>query len=127
MERHDFDALVVRWTEKGGPAVRATTRRGFGSTIIKRSVPYELKGETEVRYALTGLTARFAIPAAYVRAVPPRVARTVRPEPAAPAPFGGTVLVVEDNMISAWKRKRCSPPWVRTRSTLPPRSVRPSG
>jgi two-component sensor histidine kinase len=42
--------LVLDWSEMGGPAVKAPTRRGFGSTIIERSIPYELKGEAEIRY-----------------------------------------------------------------------------
>ncbi|MGN8094119.1 GAF domain-containing protein [Methylobacterium sp. 22177] len=100
-ERDGFDSLVVHWTETGGPAVKAPTRRGFGSTIIERSVPYELKGEAEVRYALTGLAARLSIPAAFVRAAPPRAVRAAKPEGVQPVSFGGTALVVEDNMIIA--------------------------
>lgn len=99
--RDGFDSLVMHWTESGGPAVRAPTRRGFGSTIIERSVPYELKGEAAVRYALTGLTARFSIPAAYVRAAPPRAVRAVKTEAVPVVSFSGTALVVEDNMIIA--------------------------
>ncbi len=84
-ERDGFDSLVVHWTETGGPAVKAPTRRGFGSTIIERSVPYELKGEAEVRYALTGLAARLSIPAAFVRAAPPRAVRAAKPEESSPS------------------------------------------
>ncbi|MGW9822404.1 light-regulated signal transduction histidine kinase (bacteriophytochrome) [Methylorubrum extorquens] len=100
-ERDGFDSLLVHWTETGGPVVKAPTRRGFGSTIIERSVPYELKGEAEVRYALTGLTARFSIPAAFVRAAPPRAVRVVQPEAVPSFLLSGTALVVEDNMIIA--------------------------
>ncbi|MCJ2103016.1 HWE histidine kinase domain-containing protein [Methylobacterium sp. E-046] len=100
-ERDEFDSLVMHWAETGGPAVKAPTRRGFGSTIIERSVPYELKGEAEVRYALTGLTGRFSIPAAFVRAAPPRAVRAVQFEAVPSFSFGGTALVVEDNMIIA--------------------------
>ncbi len=35
--------LVVDWKELGGPPVKAPTRRGFGSTIIERSIAYDLK------------------------------------------------------------------------------------
>ncbi|WP_407519538.1 HWE histidine kinase domain-containing protein [Methylobacterium oryzisoli] len=100
-ERDAFDGLVVHWAETGGPPVTAPTRRGFGSTIIERSIPYELKGEAEVRYALTGLTARFTLPATFVRAAPPRAVRPAQPDERAPIAFAGTVLVVEDNMIIA--------------------------
>jgi len=100
-ERDVFDALVIHWSESGGPAVTAPRRRGFGSTIIERSIPYELTGEAEIRYALTGLTARFAIPATFVRAAPPRAVRTAKAEKQVPFALSGTVLVVEDNMIIA--------------------------
>ena len=35
---------------KGGPAVTAPTRRGFGSTIIEQSVPFDLGGKAEIAY-----------------------------------------------------------------------------
>jgi light-regulated signal transduction histidine kinase (bacteriophytochrome) len=34
-------SLLIDWTESGGPAVVAPTRRGFGSTVIERSIPYD--------------------------------------------------------------------------------------
>jgi len=58
--------LAIAWRECGGPAVQPPTRRGFGSTIIERSIPFELKGEATVRFALTGLEADFIIPKRYV-------------------------------------------------------------
>lgn len=100
-ERDALDHLVLHWCESGGPAVQAPTRRGFGTALIERSVPYELKGEAEVRYELTGLRARFTVPPAFVRAAPPRAERPVARATAAPARLDGTVLVVEDNMIIA--------------------------
>ncbi|WP_267361627.1 MULTISPECIES: HWE histidine kinase domain-containing protein [unclassified Methylobacterium] len=101
-ERDALDQLVIQWRETGGPAVRAPTRRGFGTTIIERSIPYELKGEAEVRYELTGVMARFTLPAALVKAAPraaPKVVGTAVPEP--PRRLAGSILVVEDNMIIA--------------------------
>ncbi|GJD76808.1 signal transduction histidine kinase [Methylobacterium gregans] len=100
-ERDALDHLVLHWCESGGPAVQTPTRRGFGTALIERSIPYELKGEAEVRYELTGLRARFTVPPAFVRAAPPRPERPVAPKPATPLRLEGTVLVVEDNMIIA--------------------------
>lgn len=60
-----------------------------------------MKGEAEVRYALTGLTAQFSLPAAFVRAAPPRAVRAVQPEAVPTVSFNGTALVVEDHMIIA--------------------------
>lgn len=100
-ERDALDHLVLHWCESGGPPVQAPTRRGFGTALIERSIPYELQGEAEVRYELTGLRARFTVPPAFVRAAPPRAERPVARTVAPPARLDGTVLVVEDNMIIA--------------------------
>ena len=101
----DRDALELCWEESGGPPVQAPTRQGFGTTIIERSVPHELKGEATVTYALAGLRARFTIPAIHVSLAPERPAAVIEaavtPCAAADVPLGGTVLLLEDNMIIA--------------------------
>lgn len=105
----DLDAsgkLVIDWSEEGGPPVRVPSRRGFGSTIIERSIPFDLKGEADIDYQFDGLKARFSIPAAYVHLDTRHVkARIDAPAAAAPstAPTAtlGDVLIVEDNMIIA--------------------------
>ncbi|EQA97733.1 HWE histidine kinase domain-containing protein [Sphingobium indicum] len=104
--RVDADgSLLLDWRESGGPAVVAPTRRGFGSTVIERSIPYDLDGRAEVHYRLSGLEARFCIPSAHVASVLPDVVGAERATPApAPAPTllkGRNVLLVEDNMIIA--------------------------
>ncbi|WP_245259591.1 HWE histidine kinase domain-containing protein [Methylobacterium sp. 10] len=96
--------LLVDWSEMGGPAVKAPTRRGFGTTIIERSIPYELKGEAEIRYELTGVQARFTVPLRFVSPAPKMEARSVAPADDCPAPscaLSGMVLLVEDNIIIA--------------------------
>ena len=62
--------LHIAWTEHGGPPVKAPTRRGFGSTVIERSIPYDLKGEATLDYEVTGVRATFMVPASYVRPAP---------------------------------------------------------
>ncbi|WP_068299830.1 HWE histidine kinase domain-containing protein [Pararhodobacter sp. CCB-MM2] len=101
---HRPDGITrLRWAEAGGPPVRAPERRGFGTTIIEKSVPFELKGTADIRFAVTGLVADFALPERFITLAPDEPA----PEPAgvqlaAPAPsLSGTALVVEDNMIIA--------------------------
>lgn len=61
--------MRLEWRESGGPAVQPPKRRGFGSTIIERSIPYELGGEAETRFKLSGFEADFEIPARYIEAV----------------------------------------------------------
>lgn len=99
--------LALEWTERGGPPVRAPQRRGFGSTIIERSIPYELKGEAKISFTLSGVEARFVIPQRYLSDAP-RNADTRRLEEItqrATAKQTGQiprhVLVVEDSMIIA--------------------------
>lgn len=99
----DKGQLRIEWKEEGGPPVRAPSRRGFGSTVIERSIPYDLHGEARVEYALAGVKAEFTVPAGFV---------TIARKPSVPAPeaahaeaqsvqLAGRVLVVEDNMIIA--------------------------
>jgi light-regulated signal transduction histidine kinase (bacteriophytochrome) len=95
--------LLVNWTEQGGPPVQPPIRRGFGSTIIERSIPHDLKGEAEIKYALAGVSARFVIPADYVRA-PIHHANEEAKANSAPATLSAPpadVLLVEDNLIIA--------------------------
>jgi two-component sensor histidine kinase/CheY-like chemotaxis protein len=96
--------LLVSWQECGGPPVKPPLRRGFGSTVIERSLAHDIKGETELEFALAGVKARFTIPAAYVRLPAPH-GEDGRESAAIPAAAGGPmpddVLLVEDNMIIA--------------------------
>ena len=50
--------LVLEWIERGGPEVRAPTRRGFGRSLIERSVAYELGGEARLEFAPEGVRCR---------------------------------------------------------------------
>ncbi|WP_084395638.1 HWE histidine kinase domain-containing protein [Henriciella aquimarina] len=98
--------VSLTWRERGGPPVQAPARQGFGSTIIEKSIPYELGGSADVRFQLTGLEADFTVPNAFVQSFieveedSPEAAR----HPKASRTDGllsGPVLVLEDNMIIA--------------------------
>jgi light-regulated signal transduction histidine kinase (bacteriophytochrome)/CheY-like chemotaxis protein len=94
--------LIVNWQERGGPPVKAPTRRGFGSTVIERSIEHDLKGEAELEFALAGVKAKFTIPAAHVRqpeGQTDRQAESIAAVSAGALPHD--VLLVEDNMIIA--------------------------
>lgn len=99
------DGLVrIDWTESGGPAVTAPTRRGFGTTIIEKSIPFELNGHAEIDYRLTGFHATFRVPARFVerRVEDTPVANAVSEAEKVDEPHvSGSVLVVEDNLIIA--------------------------
>lgn len=94
--------LVIDWKESGGPPVQPPSRRGFGTTIIERSVPFDLQGEAELRFDLLGVQARFVIPANYVEMVASSgVPLRVEPEKPTPPRLTGDALIVEDNLIIA--------------------------
>ena len=100
----DEGDLVIDWIEQGGPPVKAPTRRGFGSTVIERSVRHDLQGDVALNYKLDGLRARFAIPSRQFRLAPHAAAGSA-PEASNAAPTGQQVpkdvLLVEDMMIIA--------------------------
>ena len=106
----DRGNLEMRWRDIDGPPVAPPSRKGFGTTIIERSVPYDLGGEASVRYAPAGVEADFCIPARHVSsqsvATPPRLrfARSApghREEPPVGLLAGQRVLLVEDSLIIA--------------------------
>ncbi|WP_315718802.1 MULTISPECIES: HWE histidine kinase domain-containing protein [unclassified Bradyrhizobium] len=96
-------SLVIDWKESGGPPVQPPSRRGFGTTIIERSVPFDLKGDAEIRFDLLGVQARFVIPANFVQVVPTMTgapSRLSHQHEQAPR-LSGAALIVEDNLIIA--------------------------
>jgi two-component sensor histidine kinase len=109
--RRDPDGdLIVEWREAGGPPVSPPSRKGFGTTIIDRSVPYDLGGEAKIDYRATGVEARFLIPARHVsEAQDDRIPVIKFPRSAighpAPPPdkilHGERVMLVEDSLIIA--------------------------
>ncbi|MGR9415273.1 GAF domain-containing protein [Rhizobium leguminosarum] len=106
--RDDEGNLRIGWREKDGPPVVEPKRHGFGSTIIRRSIPYDLGGKAEVRYVEDGLEADFSIPARHVvgptseRSNPLPVGATGRQTIPDDQPLSGlNVLLVENNLIIA--------------------------
>jgi light-regulated signal transduction histidine kinase (bacteriophytochrome)/CheY-like chemotaxis protein len=95
--------LLLDWTEEGGPAVSAPRRRGFGSTIIEQSIPFDLGGTVEMAFPVTGFHAHLRIPARHVAGLAQAsetvsaVSRSLDAQPLADR----RVLLVEDSMIIA--------------------------
>ena len=75
---------------------------GCGSTIIDRTIPFDLNGDAELRFDLLGVQARFVVPANYVQFMQPaaKSAEVEVDQPGRPN-LGGTALIVEDNLIIA--------------------------
>lgn len=104
----DDQSLELDWRESGGPAVKEPTRRGFGSTIIERTIPHELGGAAVVDYPVAGLHAAFIIPGEHISAYDtplPSMQDHNSPIPdardSAPELFSAGALIVEDNVIIA--------------------------
>jgi light-regulated signal transduction histidine kinase (bacteriophytochrome)/CheY-like chemotaxis protein len=102
--------LVLSWREQGGPPVHAPSRKGFGTTIIDRSVPYDLGGKASLQYFTEGVEASFCIPARHVsdpKAFAGPAIKFPRSSPSHPTKSpehvldGMTVLLVEDSLIIA--------------------------
>ncbi len=99
-------SCLFHWRESGGPIVRPPSRAGFGTTLIDRSIPYDLGGESTVSYHPDGIEGRFLVPARFVGASrdsrrkdhPPRLASREPPR----AGFAGkSALIVEDQLLIA--------------------------
>jgi two-component system CheB/CheR fusion protein len=58
----DPGQLVFDWREKGGPSVASPQRAGFGSELLEKTLAFELKGKTTLRYDTSGLHCTIAIP-----------------------------------------------------------------
>ncbi|MBW3096404.1 HWE histidine kinase domain-containing protein [Pseudohoeflea coraliihabitans] len=105
LTRRSDQSLDIHWSEKGGPVVKAPTRRGFGTTIIERSIPYELNGTADVEYRMEGVVARFWIPAPHIKGTPkaaPETKSLAEPSDAALAlEMPDRLLLLEDNLIIA--------------------------
>ncbi|MBO9511591.1 HWE histidine kinase domain-containing protein [Erythrobacter sp. A6_0] len=108
----DESGMTICWKETGGPPVRAPERRGFGSTIIEKSIPFELNGRAELDFKLSGVEAEFWIPGRFIthkgRIDAASMAERARPNRKDTGMQGETietlpsrVLLVEDGMIIA--------------------------
>ena len=40
---------VLHWRENGGPTIGPTGRKGFGTALIERSIPYDLGGTSSLQ------------------------------------------------------------------------------
>lgn len=97
--------LRMTWREIGGPSVQVPSRLGFGTTIIEKTIPYELKGEVHTRYAVTGFEADIILPSTALSDRQEQIADS-RPgdeisEDHIQNQLSGDVLIVEDNMVIA--------------------------
>ena len=125
--------LAISWCEQDGPPVLPPARKGFGTTIIEHSVPYDLGGKAETQYAADGFRADFLIPAKHVVTaskpggstvvIPDRAAAESSDEVTENVLAGRSVLLLEDSLIIALDAedlvRRLGAQHVRTESSAP--------
>jgi two-component sensor histidine kinase len=61
LKNGSHDRLVVDWQETGGPPVPAPSRSGYGTSIIRELIPFELGGAVELSFASEGARCRLEI------------------------------------------------------------------
>ena len=55
-------AVQLHWSEHGGPPVAPPSHKGFGHTLIERSIRYELDGSARLSFPASGLQAEISFP-----------------------------------------------------------------
>jgi PAS domain S-box-containing protein len=60
------DRLAIDWREVGGPAVVSPNRYGYGTSIVRELVPFELGGEVNLTFAADGVQCRMEIPSDWI-------------------------------------------------------------
>lgn len=65
--------LKFTWSETGGPLVKMTEYKGFGSIVLQRSLAFDLDAEVKMNFAPSGLVCTLAIPLSEIEV---RVAET---------------------------------------------------
>lgn len=99
-------ACRMEWRESGVGDVVAPRTRGFGSTLVERTLAFDLGGESRLRFESDGVVADFLLPAGCVSAVaaaaiPAPAVAPVTPQPDAAPAQGARVLLVEDQILIA--------------------------
>jgi len=56
------DELVFDWRERGGPRVAPPLRKGFGTEMLERTLAFEFKAKTTLRFDATGVHCTITIP-----------------------------------------------------------------
>ncbi|QEE44695.1 GAF domain-containing protein [Rhizobium sp. WL3] len=103
----DGGDCLLHWSETGGPPVGPIGRKGFGSALIDRSIPYDLGGTSRLEYRPDGLDAEFCLPGRFLtwESEPAQEEKPPVPESKfveGPASIAGLeVLLVEDQVLIA--------------------------
>ncbi|TAJ82340.1 HWE histidine kinase domain-containing protein [Reyranella sp.] len=107
----DDQALVVEWTETGGPPTSEPKSLGFGLSIVRSSIEAQFRGGVLYEWLPQGLHCRLSIPRAQLVASGP--APITEQPPVKPLPTrsnrsltGHRLLMVEDEVLVGIMAKR---------------------
>jgi PAS domain S-box-containing protein len=59
---HAEASLCIQWEESGGPRVVPQTRSGFGTSVMRELIPYELGGTVDLMHLPEGVHCKLEIP-----------------------------------------------------------------
>jgi two-component sensor histidine kinase len=59
--------LLLDWKETGGPPIPASISPGYGTSVIKELIPYELGGAVDLVFAPEGVRCRLEIPQKWLK------------------------------------------------------------
>jgi PAS domain S-box-containing protein len=76
---HAETCLCLQWQESGGPPVVPPTRLGFGTSVVRELVPYELGGTVDLAYRHDGIHCKLEIPTHWLSNAPNRPSPKVVP------------------------------------------------
>jgi PAS domain S-box-containing protein len=62
LQNGSHDRLVIEWQEVGGHPTLAPSRSGYGTSVIRELIPFELGGAVELSFAPEGIRCRLEIP-----------------------------------------------------------------
>jgi len=96
--RAEGDALVLDWTETGGPSTTEPARLGFGLTIVRSSIGAQFRGGVSYEWRREGLRCTLSIPAAQIAPSPP-TAEAPADNRARRSLADRRLLVVEDELL----------------------------
>jgi two-component sensor histidine kinase len=58
--------LVLEWQESDGPIVGASSRTGYGTSVIRDLIPYELGGTANLAFPPEGIRCHLQVPARWL-------------------------------------------------------------
>jgi two-component sensor histidine kinase len=56
------DSLLIHWEEVGGPSVEAPKQYGYGTSVVRDLIPYEIGGTVDLVFAADGVRCKIGVP-----------------------------------------------------------------